>query len=106
MFEDATAESCQQREAARTALEGTQFVAVPIEQLASMYERFMRLAHMGTAEVQAWQAMNPEVKDLRHAIFKQADFGALFAGQWLPREVRKATYDRVKEDLRNSTPSQ
>lgn len=79
------------------ALEGLPYVAIPIEQLADIYERFCRLTKMGQATIEAWDAMPKEVADLRHEIFRQSDFGAVYSGQWLPKDVRAA----VREKLRN-----
>lgn len=72
------------------------FVVVPIDQLASMYERFLRLTKMGQATIEAWQAMPKETADLRHAIFRQSDFGAVYAGQWLPRTTRNEVREKAR----------
>lgn len=89
----------EEEQRAVKALEGMPYVAVPIEQLADMYKRFKRLTRMGQATVDEWLKMPDSEKALRHAIFREADFGAVFAGQWLPREVR----DAVRIEVR-STP--
>lgn len=44
-------------------------------------------------------------KELRRDVFQQADFGAVYAGQWLPPEVRKATRDKVKAEEQNGSRS-
>jgi hypothetical protein len=82
-----------QHDQARAALKDLPFVAVPIEQLADIYSRFRRLTRMGVATVEEWSAMSKEVADLRHAIFREADFGAVQAGQWLPHDVHSAAFD-------------
>jgi hypothetical protein len=83
---------------AEKALEGLPFVAVPIDQLADIYGRLKRLTHMGQASIEEWNAMPKAEQTLRHAIFAEADFGALYAGQWLPHEIR----DRVFRENRKA----
>ena len=39
--------------------------------------------------IEEWMSMEPTERELRHKIFEQADFGALIAGQYLPKESRK-----------------
>ena len=81
---------------AALALDGLPYVAVPIDQLADIYERFLRLTKMGQAAIEEWGAMPKELADLRHAIFGEADFGAVYAGQWLPKDVREQTREKAK----------
>lgn len=84
----------EQREAAEQALEGLPYVAVPIDQLAN--KRFLRLTALGSLPMDQWDGM-PEVEaEVRRAVFVQSDFGAVFAGQWLPRELRQEIRDLVK----------
>ena len=86
----------EQHEAAVKALEGLPYTAVPTDQLASIYKRFLRLTALGQASVPEWLAMSEAEAEVRHAVFSQADFGAVFAGQWLPRELRQEIRDLVK----------
>lgn len=88
----------EQHEQADKALEGLPFVAVPIEQLTSIYERMLRLVMLGQSTLSEVDTLPEPVRKLRHAVFDQADFGAVYAGQWLPREVRQATRDKVKAE--------
>jgi hypothetical protein len=74
-------------------------IAVPTDQMADLYARFLRLSNMGQATVDEWLSMDPGIAALRHAIFAQSDFGALHAGQWLPHEVRSAVRENVKKEL-------
>lgn len=78
----------RQREAAKKALEGLPFVAIPIDQLADIYKSLKRLTKLGQATMDEWMAMPKAEQDLRHAIFAEADFAAVYAGQWLPHDVR------------------
>ena len=75
----------------------TTVAAVPIEQLVEMYERFCRLTRLGQTSVEDFGKVPEEVMSLRHKIFTESDFGALFAGQWLPKEVRAAARERLRE---------
>lgn len=86
----------EQHDKADKALEGLPFVAVPVEQLTDIYERMLRLVMLGQTSISDLTALPEEVRQLRHKVFEQADFGAVFAGQWLPPHVRKATRDLVK----------
>jgi hypothetical protein len=86
----------QEREAATKALEGLPYVAVPIDQLADIYKRMLRLTRLGQGTIEEWCQRSEAERDLRHAIFEQADFGAVFAGQWLPREKRDEIRHLVK----------
>lgn len=88
----------EQHDMADRALEGLPFVAVPIEQLTSLYERMLRLVILGQSRIDEIHTLPEPVRSLRHAVFEQADFGAVYAGQWLPPHVRKATRDKVKAE--------
>ena len=81
----------EQREAAAKALEGLPYAAVPLDQLASIYERFLRLTRLGSLPIEQWNGMPEAEVEVRRAIFRQSDFGAVFAGQWLPKDLREAT---------------
>lgn len=89
----------EQHDRAVKALEGLPYVAVPIEQLADIYERFLRLTKLGQAPVDEWASMAPEVAALKHAIFGQSDFGAVYAGQWLPKDVREQVREKAKKPI-------
>lgn len=89
----------EQHESAKRALEGLPYVAVPIDQLASIYKRFLRLTRLGQASIEEWMAMPESEAAIRHAVFDQSDFGAVFAGQWLPRELREEVRNLVKGKL-------
>lgn len=85
------------------ALEGLPFVAVPIEQLTDIYERMLRLVGLGQSKIEEFHTLPKPLMALRRAVFTEADFGAVFAGQWLPPHVRKATRDKVRaEELAKS----
>ena len=84
---------CEERDAASRALQGLPYAAVPLDQLADIYKRFLRLLRLGSLPLDEWDGMPENEVEVRRAVFRQADFGAVFAGQWLPRELR--------EDIRN-----
>jgi hypothetical protein len=86
----------EQHEAAVRALEGLPYTAIPTDQLASIYKRFLRLTALGQASIPEWLAMPEAEAEVRRAVFAQADFGAVFSGQWLPRELRQEIRDLVK----------
>lgn len=44
----------EQREAATKALEGLPYAAVPLDQLASIYKRFLRLTSLGSLSLEQW----------------------------------------------------
>lgn len=88
----------EQHDKADKALEGLPFVAVPIEQLTSLYERMLRLVMLGQSKLDEIHTLPEPVRALRRAVFEQADMGAVFAGQWLPPYVRKATREAVKAE--------
>ena len=87
------------------ALEGLPYIAVPIEQLTDIYARFKRLTRLGQWPLDGYDKMSPEVRELKRAIFNEADFGALYAGQWLPKEVRRATHEKVAAEIKAETLS-
>lgn len=94
-------------EQARSLLEShglwPDFAVVPVEQLVEMYERFHRLTKLGVATIEEWQKMAAPEAELRHAIFRQSDFGAVFAGQWLPRDVHERTREKLHRDGQTET---
>lgn len=83
----------EQHDTADKALEGLPFVAVPTEQLADLYGRMLRLIRLGQTGIKEFASTPPEVMALRRQIFTEADFGAVYAGQWLPRDVQKKVRD-------------
>jgi hypothetical protein len=85
-----------EREAASTALQGLPYAAVPLDQLADIYKRFLRLLRLGSLPLDEWNGMPENEVEVRRAVFRQADFGAVFAGQWLPRELREEIRNLVK----------
>lgn len=93
----------EQHEQADKALEGLPFVAVPIEQLESLYERMLRLVQLGQSSIKEIHDLPEPVRKLRLAIFEQADFGAVYAGQWLPPHVRKAVREKVRPPTQTPT---
>lgn len=95
----------EQCDRAKAALDGLPFVAVPIDQMASIYERMLRLTKLGQATVDEWIAMPPALAELKHAIFAESDFGAVYAGQWLPRDVRGEVRERVRTASAQELPS-
>jgi len=88
--------SREQHDRADKALEGLPFVAVPIEQLTDIYERMLRLIKLGQTDLKQFTTEPDAVRKLRSEVFSLADFGAVFAGQWLPPHVQKAVRDKVK----------
>lgn len=90
----------EQHDKADKALEGLPFVAVPIEQLTGIYERMLRLVNLGQSKVEEFHTLPEPLLALRRAVFNEADFGAVFAGQWLPPQVRKATSDKVRTEIK------
>ena len=42
---------------------------------------------------------------IRQAVFRQSDFGALFAGQWLSADVRQQVRDMIKAERAAVAPS-
>lgn len=95
----------EEHNAAARALDGLPYVAVPIDQLADIYERFLRLIPLGQIDIRKWDSVSDDVRELKRAVFRQADFGALHAGQWLPKEVHKQVYDKVKAELKAAAES-
>lgn len=87
----------EQRQAAQEALQGLPYAAVPLDQLANIYERFLRLTRLGSLPMEQWKGMPEAEVEVRRAIFRQSDFGALFAGQWLPKDLREATRLKSRE---------
>lgn len=88
----------EQHDKADKALEGLPFVAVPVEQLTDIYEKMLRLVALGQTAIAEFGTTPEPVLALRRKVFEQADFGAVFAGQWLPPHVRKATRDKVRAE--------
>ncbi len=86
----------EQRQQAAKALEGLPYAAVPLDQLASIYKRFLRLTALGSLPLSQWDGMPEAEVQVRRAIFAQSDFGAVYAGQWLPKELRQEIRDLVK----------
>lgn len=86
-------------DAAKKSLEGMPYVPVPIDQLADIYERMLRLVNLGQSRLDELDTLPEPVRELRRAVFNQADFGAVYAGQWLPPELRTRTRDKVKAEL-------
>jgi len=86
----------EQHDKADKALEGLPFVGVPIEQLADIYERMLRLIDLGQSRLDELDTLPESVLALRRKVFDQADFGAVYAGQWLPAHVREATRKKVE----------
>ncbi len=74
----------------------TAAVAVPVEQLVEMYERFCRLTQLGQTNIDDLGKTPKEIMELRSKIFSESDFGAMFAGQWLPKEARNAARERLR----------
>lgn len=87
----------EHRQAAEAALQGLPYAAVPLDQLASIYERFLRLTRLGSLPLEQWDGMPEAEAAVRRAVFSQSDFGALFAGQWLPKDLREATRLKSRE---------
>lgn len=92
-------ELMRRREEAQTTV-SVDLVVIPVEQLKSMYERFLRLNRLGQASVDEWAHMPAEIRHLRHAIFRQSDFGAVYAGQFLPKAIRDAVRERVRAEAK------
>jgi hypothetical protein len=86
-------------DAALAAIEASGNCLVPVDQLADIYKRFKRLTHIGQAEVEEWIAMPPGEATIRHAVFAEADFGALYSGQWLPRAVHEQARTEVQAEI-------
>lgn len=90
----------EEHDAAIKALEGMPFIAVPVDQLADIYERMLRLVKMGQSSLDDWSTKPKELMDLRSAVFRQADFGAVYAGQWLPRDIQDAIRKKVQDEIK------
>jgi len=86
----------EQRQQAEKALQGLPYAAVPLDQLASIYKRFLRLLALGSLPISQWEGMPESEVQVRRSVFAQSDFGAVFAGQWLPKELRQEIRDLVK----------
>lgn len=95
----------QEHDKAEAALAGLPYAAVPIDQLADVYARMLRLTKLAQATIEEWSAQPKEVSALKHKIFEQSDFGAVYAGQWLPRDVRDATREQVEAERFTVNPS-
>lgn len=83
---------------AEDALKDLPYCAVPTAQLADMYERFLRLIRLGQSSFAEWEAAPKELRSLRSKVFAQADFGAVFAGQWLPRDVQNEVRKKLEDE--------
>ncbi len=95
----ARADKChEQHAAAKKALAGLPYVAVPIDQLADIYERFLRLTRMGQSTIEGWLTLPKDVADLKRKIFDQSDFGAIYAGQWLPRDICASVREKLAKE--------
>lgn len=92
----AAIQSREQSDKAAAALQGLPYAAVPLDQLADIYKRFLRLLRLGSLPLDEWDGMPENEVQVRRAVFRQADFGAVFAGQWLPRELRDEMRNLVK----------
>lgn len=66
-----------------------EYVVIPLSQLQNIYGRFKRLTKMGQAKMKEWEEMPEEVAKLRRQIFGEADFGAVIASRWIPRDIRR-----------------
>lgn len=88
------------------ALEGMPYIAVPIEQLADIYARFKRLTRLGQRSLDTHDQLSPEVHALKRAIFNEADFGAVFAGQWLPKDERAKVIEELRSSAEASTQAE
>lgn len=86
----------EQREHAEKALQGLPYAAVPLAQLADIYKRFLRLTKLGSLPFEQWDGMPEAEVEVRRAIFAQCDFGAVYAGQWLPNDLREEVRNLVK----------
>lgn len=74
-----------------------ELVVIPVEQLADIYSLLLSLLQLGKATISEWMYMPDGEQKVRHKVFQLADFGAVFAGQWLPKEIR----ERVREEHAN-----
>lgn len=70
-------------------------VLVPVDQIEEMYERFKRLTRMGQATIEEWRAMPEAEAKLRRAIFAEAEWGCLLAGNWVSKEGRAKVRARL-----------
>lgn len=93
----------EQHDKANKALEGLPFVAMPVEQLADLYGRMLRLIRLGQTSIIDLESTPPQVMALRRKIFSEADFGAVYAGQWLPRDVQKQVRDEHEQVARSES---
>lgn len=69
---------------------------IPQDQLEDLYERFCRLLDLCRYSIDEWIAMPPAERDMRRAIFEQADFGAVIAGQYLPSSARRKVFEQIR----------
>lgn len=72
-------------------------IVVPLDQLAEIYLRLSVLTRMGQATNEEWDAMHPTEKKIRHRIFGEAEFAAMYAGQWLPRDEREKAREQCRQ---------
>lgn len=96
-WKETSAKRFDEKQAADAVLAGMPFVAVPTEQLADLYGRMLRLIRLGQTNIKDFQSTSPEIRALRQKIFTEADFGAVFAGQWLPRDVQQKVRDKNED---------
>ena len=84
----------------QSACEGTGLVAVPVEQLAEIYEALKRVSALGKFEILdvISDIQNPELSQLKRQLFRLTEFPALFAGQWLPREIQDEIRKKLKAE--------
>jgi hypothetical protein len=89
-------EDYEQQSKAVAALEGLPYAAIPLNQLADIYKRFLRLTRLGQGTIDEWNDRSEAESAVRRAVFQQADFGAVYAGQWLPKALREEVRNLVK----------
>lgn len=58
-------------------------VAVPVVQLQRIQEQFRELIHLSLTHIRDFDTQSKEITELKHKIFGLAEFGVLFAGNWL-----------------------
>ena len=71
----------------RVAADHANTVSIPVSQLLDIYDRFSQLTKLGQSDYRTYMEQSEEVRALKGKVFELAEFGAVFAGQWLPREV-------------------
>lgn len=78
------------------AMDEANTVPIRVSQLREIYKALKRLTRLGQATADEIISETPERRDFRLAVFRLADFPAMFAGQALSREDRETVRREIE----------